>query len=102
MLVGVTDTTAILNEINSVAAAFTPDWGKIAQWASAKLIECGMGGGITSYTFGGRTITKDAQFFKDLLKMAEERKRLIDAPGGVVVSYASFIAEADAASGVQA
>jgi hypothetical protein len=84
------DAQAIMDEVNAVAAVFTADWAKIGTWAAGKLIECGMNGGLASYTINGRTFQQDVQFFERLIETAKKQKAITSAPGGIVVGFGGF------------
>lgn len=74
--------SAIDTEVRTVAQQLQTSWSDFAIYCKAKLFECGINGGISSYTINGRTVTKDLQFWERALELAN-RMAAQDA-GGVV------------------
>jgi photosystem II stability/assembly factor-like uncharacterized protein len=79
---------AIDAEIRSVAAAMQTSWPDFAIYCQAKIFECSIAGAVSSYTIGGRTVTKDLNFWERALNLAN---RMVNAEqGGVVEMPVSF------------
>ncbi len=76
------NTDAIGTEIESVRGSFDVSWDDFAIYCKAKIIECTINGGITSYTINGRSITKDITWFEKAYDLAK-REANIEASGGV-------------------
>ncbi len=87
---------AIDAELLQVKESLSSSWEDLAGYAKAKLMECAINGGVTSYAVNGRSVTKDAQFFERILKLAKAEAALEAAPGGIARVAARFVDEPSA------
>lgn len=80
--------SAIDQEIRSVATTLQTSWSDFAIYCKAKIFECGINGGIASYTINGRTVAKDLTWWEKSLDLAN-RMSAADA-GGITECPISF------------
>jgi hypothetical protein len=76
------DVSAINDEVQQVASGLSVPWSDFAIYCKAKIIECGINGGITSYSINGRTVSKDVAFWERALRFAMEMSS-VDETGGI-------------------
>jgi len=83
------DVDAIRTEVVAVVGSLDLTWSEFAVYLKGKMMEAAINGGITSYTINGRTVTKDAQWWKTAYEYAQ-RQANVDDCGGVDVQPIYF------------
>lgn len=76
------DTDAIDQEISTVRGSLQSSWADFAIFCKAKIMECTINGGVTTYTLNGRTVTKDINWFKTAYDMAIKESN-VETGGGI-------------------
>ena len=80
-------------EIDAVVAAYTGTWPQLVTLCEAAIRNAALNGGmITSYTVGGKTVTKDLAFWQGLHAWAKNQvsQEASEAGGGLFSVRGSF------------
>lgn len=77
------------SEIKAVCQGLQTSWSDFAIYCKAKIFECGINGAVSSYTYGGRTVAHDLQWWERALALANKMSAA-ESCGGIAEQPISF------------
>lgn len=83
------DVSAIDDELAAVRANLRSSWRDFAIYCKAKMMDAGMNDGVTSYSIGGRTVTRALDVWERWLGIAQKQAG-IEESGGVGMQEIAF------------